>query len=93
VRFPRIGYLYLRLTTISENNGMKLVNGYPTKSTFYYHNQKSTSQIDYIKQKSTEKNHGIQSDNSRSRAVECVDHTLVIADMSGTAKRKRETKT
>ena len=34
---------------------MKLVNGYPTKSTFYHHNQKSTSQIDYIMHKYTEK--------------------------------------
>jgi hypothetical protein len=38
-----------------ESNGMKLVNGYPTKSTFYHHNQKSTSQIDYIMHKSKEK--------------------------------------
>ena len=35
------------LQQFMENNGMKLVNGYPTKSTFYHHNQKSTSQIDY----------------------------------------------
>ena len=68
---------------------MKLVNGYPTKSTFYHHNQKSTSLIDYIMHNSTEKTM-----ENRVKILDLVplnvsDHTLVIADMSGTVTKKK----
>jgi exonuclease III len=70
------------LQQFMESNGMKLVNGYPTKFTFYHHNQKSTSQIDYIMHKSKEKAMEYRVKILDLEPLNVSDHTLVIADMS-----------
>ena len=77
------------LQQFMESNGMKLVNEYPIKSTFYHHNQKSTSQIDYIMHKSTEKTMVYRVKILDLEPLNVLDHTLVIADMSGTVTRKK----
>ena len=77
------------LQQFMESNGMKLVNGYPTKSTFYHHNQKSTSQIDYIMHKSKEKAMEYRVKILDLEPLNVSDHTLVIADMSGTVTKKK----
>ena len=77
------------LQQFMESNGMKLVNGYPTKFTFYHHNQKSTSQIDYIMHKSKEKAMEYRVKILDLEPLNVSDHTLVIADMSGTVTKKK----
>ena len=68
---------------------MKLVNKYPTKTTFYHHNQRSTSQIDYIMHKSTEKTMEYRVKILDLEPLNVSDHTLVIEDMSGTVTKKK----